>query len=349
MTHLSTLRQAVSYSVLSVALASCSLGGLMTSFSIDTSDNGQPAVTRSEEVKVAAKATAIPPAAATPEPAPPSEQSIEQLIAESEPQEGTSIDSYLGFAESEQRSTEAAIASDSRAAASQQATASASSDIDPGIDPIETASLLPLSNPGAAADAPLSPKKERIPGLLPFAERQCRNQLSEMGVTFADVEAIASGDSCGIAYPVKLRSLSGGVNVSPNVTVNCQTALAFAQWVQNEVAPAVRVRYLTGLDSVQTMGGYSCRRINGARPTKTMSEHATGNAIDIGGFKLNNGKEIDVSKQGLFAFRAKGLLKSIRASSCGYFSTVLGPGYPKHDDHFHFDLKSRSSDRTYCK
>ena len=346
MAHLSTLRQAVSYSVLSVSLAGCSLGGLMTSFSIDTSDNSQPVVTRSEESKVAAPAVASAPEPATP--APPSDKSIEELIAESEPQKGTPIDGYLGFAESENDKRTAAVIEGAPATGQPKAVAG-SQDTDPGIDPIETASLLPLSNPGAGADAPLSPKKDPIPGLLPFAERQCRNQLSDMGVSFADVDAIASGSSCGIAYPVKLQSLSGGVKVSPNVTVNCQTALAFSQWVQNEVAPAVRVRYLTGLDSIQTMGGYSCRRINSARPTKTMSEHATGNAIDIGGFKLKNGKEIDVSKKGLFAFRAKGLLNSIRASSCGYFSTVLGPGYPKHDDHFHFDLKNRSSGSSYCK
>ncbi len=75
-----------------------------------------------------------------------------------------------------------------------------------------------------------------------------------------------------------------------------------------------------------------------------MSEHSRGNAIDVTKIVLNNGKNIMVRKPGFFAFREKGLLNSVRSDACGYFTTVLGPGYnPEHADHFHFDLMQRRS------
>lgn len=323
----------------------------MTSFSFDTSDKDTQVVTRSEAEKAKPAVASAPAPQTSPEDLArddPPPQSIEQLIAETETSAGLPIDGYLGFNATEDKSDVASIADTEARLAEEQTAAAAAKD--PGIDPINTASLLPHVAPGAGAGqgSVAEPKQKRIPGLMPLAERQCRSELNAMGVTFTDVEAIAKGSQCGIAYPVRLQKLPGNIAISPDVTVNCETALTFAQWVQNDVAPAVRVRYLTGLKSIETMGGYSCRRVNNGTNSRTMSEHSKGNAIDIGGFTLNSGKTIDVSPKGFFAFREKGLLKSVRASGCEYFNTVLGPGYPKHNDHFHFDLKQRSSGRTYC-
>ncbi|WP_174800868.1 extensin family protein [Martelella limonii] len=319
----------------------------MTSFSIDTTDKSTQVVTRSDEEaqKPAQIAAAVPAPAPVAAPEPPA--SIEQLIASTESGAGVPIDSYLGVTAGE---SDAVVAANAAMPAPPVTPAEIRADMpsdidDPGIDPIQTASLLPLSNPGEGS----APKNGRLPGLMPLAERQCRSALTELGVRFSDVAEIANGANCGIAYPVKLQSLSGNIAVSPSVTVNCQTALAFSEWVKDDVAPSVRMRYLTGLKSVNTMGGYSCRRMNNGKRSTPWSEHSKGNAIDVGGFTLNTGKTIDVSAKGFFAFREKGLLKSVRASGCQKFNTVLGPGYPKHDDHLHFDLSQRSSGRSYCK
>ena len=98
------------------------------------------------------------------------------------------------------------------------------------------------------------------------------------------------------------------------------------------------------------MGGYSCRRMNNSRQRyNPMSEHAKGNAIDIGAIVLKNGHDINVRKKGLFSFREGALLKSVRTDSCKYFNTVLGPGSnAEHWNHFHFDLRPRKGGRRYC-
>ena len=118
--------------------------------------------------------------------------------------------------------------------------------------------------------------------------------------------------------------------------------------MKNELAPSARLRYLSGVRSIHQMSSYSCRTMNSQRGA-AMSEHAKGNAIDVGKIVLNSGKEILIRRKGFFAFREKGLLKAVRTDSCKYFTTVLGPGSDRfHKDHFHFDLRMRKSGYRHC-
>ncbi len=197
-------------------------------------------------------------------------------------------------------------------------------------------------------DNPLSDPEPDFTGRMPSSEISCRNRLKKLGVEFEDVARIAKGRSCGIDYPIELTGLSGGIDIKPSVKLNCQVTEAFAKWVKNELAPSARYRYLSGIKTIKPLGGYSCRTMNSKRGNP-MSEHARGNAIDVGKFVLKSGKEIDVRKPGFFAFREKGLLKAVRNDSCKYFNTVLGPGSdPQHKDHFHFDLRARKSGYRHC-
>ncbi len=186
------------------------------------------------------------------------------------------------------------------------------------------------------------------PGMMPSSEVACRAELRRLGVAFRDVARIADGPTCGIDYPIELSGLSSGVAIRPAVKLNCQVTLAFAKWVKFELVPSSRFRYLSGVERITPMGGYSCRKMN-SRSSNPWSEHARGNAIDIGTITLKNGKEIDVRKKNFFAFREKALLKAVRTDSCKYFSTVLGPGSdPNHWNHFHFDLRTRKSGYRHC-
>ena len=196
----------------------------------------------------------------------------------------------------------------------------------------------------------VEPERPRVREVMPASEVSCRAELRRIGVEFRDIPRISNGPSCGIDFPVLVSGFSGGIDLKPATKLNCQTTLAFAKWVKHELAPSSRYRYLSGVKTIESMGGYSCRRMNNSRQRyNPMSEHARGNAIDVGKFVLKNGKRIDVRKKGLFAFREKGLLKAVRNDSCKYFNTVLGPGSnAEHWNHFHFDLRSRKAGRRYC-
>jgi hypothetical protein len=184
---------------------------------------------------------------------------------------------------------------------------------------------------------------------LPTDESDCRRQLRKLGVTYRDLPPIQNGPSCSVPYPVEVSGLPGGARLKPAATLNCQMALTFATWVKKELQPAARARYWSSVGTITQASSYSCRRMVGSGTNK-MSEHSKGNAIDIAKIELNNGHDILVRKKGFFAFREKGLLNTVRADGCDYFSTVLGPGYNKeHADHFHFDLMQRRNGHVACR
>ena len=209
-----------------------------------------------------------------------------------------------------------------------------------GDKPVKLAGLMPrISN---LMSAP------KWAGGMPAAEKACRTRLKRLGVTFRDLPAINSGKGCSIPYPIEVTKLSGGIEIKPAAKLNCQITDAFAQWVKNELAPAARLRYLSGVSSIRQLSSYSCRTMNSKRGAP-MSEHAKGNAIDVGKITLNNGQAISVKKPGFFSFREKSLLKTVRSDSCKYFTTVLGPGSDiHHKDHFHFDLRTRKTGYRHC-
>lgn len=224
----------------------------------------------------------------------------------------------------------------------------------PNVDVGQTTAAVPArglqalvpSNPFLAGyprlNAPMSQ-----PDLMPASERDCRRQLKRLGVKFRDVARIRDSASCGIDWPVEVTGFSGNVGLKPAATLSCQMALAFASWTKDELAPAARWRYFSGVKTIHQGSSYSCRSIAGSR---TISEHAKGNALDVMRIELKNGNDIDVRKPGWFAFRQRGLLNNVRSDACGYFSTVLGPGYnADHKDHFHFDIKERRNGYRACK
>jgi hypothetical protein len=220
--------------------------------------------------------------------------------------------------------------------------------IDSG-QPVETDEPAASEEPAApvlAAYPRVSSPMESPRIVMPADEAACRRELKGLGVAYQELSPINDGGSCRIDHPIKVSVLPGKVGLKPAATLNCEMALTFAKWTKNELNPAARRRYWSRVKTIHQMSSYSCRRINGSH---SMSEHSKGNALDVGRIELSSGRDIDVEKPGLFAFRTRGFLSNVRADGCEYFSTVLGPGYNyDHRNHFHFDLANRRSGRHAC-
>lgn len=229
--------------------------------------------------------------------------------------------------------------------------------------PVQTASLAPAQGRGMQTLVPSNPYMvaypkpedpstlqrtvpQRVPAVMPADEVDCRSDLKKLGVQYQDLPSIQDGPTCGIDYPVKVSAI-GSVQMKPAATVTCQMAASFAAWTKRDLVPAARLRYFSGVKTIHQGSSYSCRKIAG---TRTLSEHGKGNALDIMRIELNSGRDIDVEKPGLFAFRTRGFLNTIRADGCSYFNTVLGPGYNyDHRNHFHFDIKQRRNGYRACR
>ena len=154
--------------------------------------------------------------------------------------------------------------------------------------------------------------------------------------------------------PVQLTSIAtllGPIELPGKPILRCTFALQFSTWVSSIAAPVVAGLSETKLEAISTDPGFQCRNRNGDASGK-ISEHAFGNAIDIDGLVLSNGKRIEISDAGITDNPDLPLLAALRTSACGYFTTVLGPGSnAAHESHFHFDLgkHGKSGDYRICE
>jgi hypothetical protein len=195
---------------------------------------------------------------------------------------------------------------------------------------------------GAAAQYATSPR-DAAEG-LPSA---CRARLKSLA-EFQTIPVLAGPGECGAADAVVLRSVilpdKTKVAVIPPGTLRCAMAEVLAMWVRDEVAPAAQQlgAPLRGLDDFDS---YDCRgrnRVDGA----PLSEHGRANAIDVRGFKLADGRAIELTDVNV----AKEWREGLRASACARFSTVLGPGADGyHESHIHLDLAERRGGYKICQ
>jgi hypothetical protein len=173
---------------------------------------------------------------------------------------------------------------------------------------------------------------------------QCLATLTASQLQVRALPDRRNGAYCGYADVVQI--LRSTVPYSGPVHLTCPMAAGLYLWEREVVAPAA-VKYLSSrLVRIDHMGTYSCRRIGGGTSGRP-SEHAIANAIDISGFRLEDGRRITVLgdwSKGTTAERA--FLREIRRGACAIFQVVLSPDYnAAHRDHFHVDM----SDYGLCR
>jgi hypothetical protein len=84
--------------------------------------------------------------------------------------------------------------------------------------------------------------------------------------------------------------------------------------------------------------------------TSSMSEHAFGDALDIAGFTLVDGRKITVKDGWHGTPEEQGFLHDVQLYACQTFTTVLAPGYNVyHYDHIHVDLMHRRAGYRPCR
>lgn len=171
--------------------------------------------------------------------------------------------------------------------------------------------------------------------------RLCNNPAL-LGTVVDDV----SEGACGIANPVAVRYVAG-VRLSTPAKLNCRTANTLANWVENDAQDAVK-KLRSRISEMTVFASYACRSRN-SQPGARMSEHALGNAIDIGAFTLENGVVLSVEDDWSGSGKKTQAIRAIYQSACGPFGTVLGPESDRfHYNHFHLDTAAYRSG-SYCR
>jgi hypothetical protein len=141
----------------------------------------------------------------------------------------------------------------------------------------------------------------------------------------------------------------GPVAVKPAATLACPIVSALDRWLADSVQPAAMRWFGARVVEIRQISAYSCRGMNG-NSRAHISEHAFGNALDIAGFTLADGRQVSVKDGWRGMPEEQGFLHDIQAAACQQFNTVLAPGSNAyHYDHIHVDLMRRASQRVICE
>jgi hypothetical protein len=179
--------------------------------------------------------------------------------------------------------------------------------------------------------------------------QQCLTDLKAANVEFVELGSVTK-EGCTVEGAVELDAISspfGKVSMTSKPTMACLFARQFTTWVRNVGAPLTPAYMGSKLTTIETGPGLVCRTRDG-QPGEKISEHAKCNAIDIAAFRLENGKRLSV-KDASASNQIDGvLLRTFRATGCGYFTTVLGPGSDEaHKEHLHFDYGLHGTTYNY--
>ncbi len=161
-----------------------------------------------------------------------------------------------------------------------------------------TGAQTPTAEPPATAAAqPAEPPKDEWPKEeIAKAAEQCTHLLSGVAAEVEHLEPIKKGE-CGLPAPVRLKSLGSDKKFvfDPPVDINCPMVVALDKWIKSTLQPKAVAGLKSSVTGIVNASGYSCRNIY-SLPNAKLSQHALGNAIDIGGFKLADGRTIKVLK-----------------------------------------------------
>jgi hypothetical protein len=231
--------------------------------------------------------------------------------------------------------------------------------------------LVTILVPPVMAEVPLPPPRPREQGPVPSpppapaqpapaktlsaaspVDEECLANLQKLGL---DAKAVSTPPApeteCVIEKPVRLRSLRLSVGPVRDIAfpdqpiVACHFAERFGRWVGDLAVVLVRGQLGTELKAVRSGPGFECRKRNRAASGK-LSAHALGLAVDISGFELASGDRL-LATESQDSLKVA-LLSALRTASCGWFTTILGPGTDAtHADHCHLDIQQHGSSVNY--
>jgi hypothetical protein len=201
--------------------------------------------------------------------------------------------------------------------------------------------------------APMPPRRPADLSVAPppapatVSNDACIDALRDEGLEFERVEP--TGGQCAIETPVRLLRLARTADVREvgfpeKPILSCPFARTFSEWTRRVAAPLARGTMNDEIVSIHTGPGFECRTRNRQAGGK-MSAHASGLALDVAAFGLTGNRRLPITDR---RPEHEPFLNALRKASCGWFTTILGPGSdPFHADHWHLDTIQHGSSLNY--
>ncbi|AKM09746.1 extensin-like domain-containing protein [Croceicoccus naphthovorans] len=177
----------------------------------------------------------------------------------------------------------------------------------------------------------------------------CRAVLERSGIAFDELQPVGQDACLREDRLIPDADPELGLSFTPaRADATCGVHAGLAWWLEHRVQPAAEELLGSRVVRISQLGTANCRRVNGAS-TGRWSEHATGNAIDIAGFELADGRTVSVLRDWDAGDETAAFLRAARDGACDVFGTTLSPDYNAlHADHFHLDQAQRGFG-GYCR
>lgn len=171
---------------------------------------------------------------------------------------------------------------------------------------------------------------------------QCRSLLRQAGSQDRPAPPVSADDECGYDDGIRITADGRVARYAPAPLVtSCPVAAALLVLERQVIDKAALRHFGRKVASIQHFGSYSCRRLYG-REEGAFSQHASANAVDIAGFRLEDGTRISVAGDWNGDGPKARFLHEVRDGACSLFATVLSPDYnAAHADHLHLDQADR--------
>lgn len=143
---------------------------------------------------------------------------------------------------------------------------------------------------------------------------------------------------CPLVDPIRVTGF-GDVKLSSSFLSSCTLAVSSTMLVTQTLKPMAIDELGSPLARIDHLGSYACRNIY-HRAEGRISEHATADAWDLSGFRLQSGERISVLNHWAGDDKRSRWLHLVFARSCDLFGNALGPEYnAAHANHFHLGMR----------
>lgn len=162
-----------------------------------------------------------------------------------------------------------------------------------------------------------------------------------LGLVEATILPPIAENQCQERSPLTITGVLANGRMIPftgEAILNCGMATALPAWAE-AVDSYLLARENTRIQSIIIGTSYMCRPRNNAATGDT-SEHGFANALDVVGFRLEDGRSVTLPDGWGNALSPEGrLLRFAHDAGCSQFTTTLGPeANGQHHDHLHLDL-----------
>jgi hypothetical protein len=171
---------------------------------------------------------------------------------------------------------------------------------------------------------------------------RCLDALAATGATFRPLGPLDEEEvplpGCGMTEAVVLARGPTGIAYRPALRVSCAFALALPE-LERTIQAVANDTLGEPIEVARIMGSYGCRTIQSTRSPGRLSEHAVGNAIDVGELWTRSRRAIVLrdfrrdDPAGMFLRAVAARLREV-----GPVERVLDPDTNQaHHNHFHLE------------